>query len=124
MRRTLSVLGFVWALPTTAVGLVLGLLSFQIPRVHDGALVFDRRGPRGLTWLLAKMHRSAMTVGFVIVSSVPIRGALLEHELHHVRQSMLWGPFFVPAYLLLAIPYGYRRHPMEVRARRAAGEEL
>jgi hypothetical protein len=123
MRRVLSVLGFVWALPTTAIGLVLGLLTFQVPRLHGGALVFDRRGARGLTWLLAKMHRSAMTVGFVIVSSVPVRGTLLEHERQHVRQSMLWGPLFVPAYLLLAIAYGYRRHPMEVRARRAAGEE-
>jgi hypothetical protein len=69
------------------------------------------------------MHRSAMTVGSVIVASVPVRGALLEHELQHVRQSMLWGPLFVPAYLLLAVAYGYHRHPMEVRARRAAGEE-
>jgi hypothetical protein len=25
-------------------------------------------------------------------------------------------------YLVLAIPYGYRRHPMELRAQRAAGE--
>lgn len=123
MRRVLSVLGFVWALPTTALGLVLGLLTFQVPRLHASTLVFDRRGPRGLTWLLAKMHRSAMTVGFVIVSSVPVEGHLLLHERQHVRQSMLWGPLFVPAYLLLAMAYGYRRHPMEVRARRAAGEE-
>lgn len=123
MRRVLFTLGFVWALPTTAIGLVLGLLTFQVPRLHGGALVFDRRGPRGLTWVLAKMHRSAMTVGFVIVAAVPVEGRLLEHERHHVRQSMAWGPLFLPAYLLLAIPYGYRRHPMERRARIAAGEE-
>jgi hypothetical protein len=35
---------------------------------------------------------------------------------------MLWGPLFVPVYLALAIPFGYRRHPMERAARRAAGE--
>jgi hypothetical protein len=36
---------------------------------------------------------------------------------------MVWGPFFIPVYLLLAIVFGYRRHPMERAARRAAGEE-
>ena len=123
MHRVLFALGFLWALPTTTIGLVLGLLTFQVPRVHGGALVFDRRGPRGLAGVLARMHRAAMTVGFVIVSSVPVEGRLLTHERHHVRQSMVWGPLFVPAHLLLAIPYGYRRHPMEVRARRASGEE-
>ena len=123
MHRVLFALGFLWALPTTAIGLVLGLLTFQVPRVHGGALVFDRRGPRGLAWVLVRMHRAAMTVGFVIVSSVPVEGRLLTHERHHVRQSMVWGPLFVPVYLLLAIPYGYRRDPMEVRARRASGEE-
>ncbi len=122
MRRSLVALGFVWALPTTVVGVVCGLLTFQVPRMHGGALVFDRRGPRGLSRLLVSMHRAAMTVGFVIVSSVPVEGPLLAHERHHVRQAMLWGPLFIPAYLLLAIPYGYRRHPMERSARRAAGE--
>ena len=123
MRRVWLVLGFVWALPTTVVGLVAGLLTFQVPRMHAGALVFDRGGPRGLTWLMARMDRAAMTVGFVIVSSVPVEGALMIHEREHVRQAMRWGPLFIPAYLLLAVPYGYRRHPMERRARRAAGED-
>jgi hypothetical protein len=58
----------------------------------------------------------------VIVSAAPVEGQLLAHERHHVRQSMLWGPLFVPVYLALAIPFGYRRHPMERAARRAAGE--
>jgi hypothetical protein len=69
------------------------------------------------------MHRTAMTVGFVIVGMEPIEGRLLVHERHHIRQSMIFGPMFVPVYLVLAIPYGYRRHPMERAARRAAGEE-
>lgn len=123
MRRVAFALGFVWTLPNTTLGLLLGLLTFQVPRLHGGALCFDRRGPRGLTWLLARMRRTAMTLGFVIVSSVPVEGRLLAHERHHIRQSMVWGPLFVPVYLALAIPYGYRRHPMERRARIAAGEE-
>jgi len=123
MRRAAFALGFLWTLPNTVVGLAVGLLTFQVPRVHGGALCFDRRGARGFAWLLARMHRVAMTLGFVIVSSVPVEGRLLAHERRHVRQSMVWGPFFIPVYLALAIPYGYRRHPMERSARIAAGEE-
>ena len=117
----LDVLGFVWAMPNTLLGLVVGALTFQTPRIHGGAIVFDRR-PRGVTWLLRALNRTAMTHGFVIVSAAPLEGRLLAHERHHVRQSMLWGPLFVPVYLALAIPFGYRRHPMERAARRAAGE--
>jgi hypothetical protein len=118
----LELLGFTWTLPNTLLGLALGALTFQRPRVHGGAIVFDR-GPRGVTALLLAMRRSAMTMGFVIVSAVPVEGRLLVHERHHVRQFMAWGPLFIPVYVALAIPFGYRRHPMERAARRAAGEE-
>jgi hypothetical protein len=117
----LDVLGFVWTLPNTLLGLIAGVLTFQLPRVHGGALVFDRTA-RGLTWVMARMNRIAMTVGYVIVSAVPVEGTLLRHERHHVEQYKWLGPLFIPAYLLLAIPYGYRRHPLEVAAKRAAGE--
>ena len=71
-------LGFIWTLPNTLIGLVLGLLTFQVPRVADGALIFDRV-PRVLTWLMPRLHRAAMTVGFVIVSAEPVTGRLLAH---------------------------------------------
>jgi len=114
-------LGFVWTLPNTVLGLLLGALTFQVPRLHEGALVFDRSA-RGLTRGLRAANRTAMTVGFVIVSAVPVEGRLLAHERHHIRQYMVWGPLFIPVYLLLAIGFGYRRHPMERAARAAAGE--
>ena len=114
-------LGFVWTLPNTAIGMLLGLLTFQVPRVAEGTLIYDK-GPRGLMWAMKKFNRSSMTVGFAILSSEAVGGTLLAHERHHVRQYCAWGPLFIPAYLLLAIPYGYRRHPFEVAARRAAGE--
>ena len=116
-------LGFVWTLPNTLLGLVLGALTFQAPRIHGGALVFDAY-PRGLSSLLRSMNRTAMTIGFVIVAAVPVQGRLLVHEQHHIRQYMAWGPLFIPVYLIVAIPYGYRRHPMERAARRAAGEPI
>ena len=113
-------LGFLWTAPNTLLGLLLGALTFQRPRLEDSLIVFDT-APRGLTRLLPKLGRSAMTVGFVIVSSVRVEGRLLAHERHHVRQYMVWGPLFIPIYLLLAILFGYRRHPMERAADRAAG---
>lgn len=114
-------LGFCWTLPNTILGALVGLLTFQRPRRAHGLLLFDR-GPRGLTWLMLRANRSAMTVGFVVVSAHPLEGHLLEHERHHVRQYCAWGPLFIPVYLLLAVPFGYRKHPMERAARRAAGE--
>jgi hypothetical protein len=114
-------LGFVWTLPNTLLGIVLGLLTVQVPRIGEGALIFDR-SPRGLTALMPRLGRSAMTIGFVIVSSEPVTGTLAVHERQHIRQFCVWGPFFIPVYLALAVPNGYARHPMEVAARRAAGE--
>lgn len=114
-------LGFLWTLPNTVLGLLAGLLTFQRPSIREGLVVFDRR-PRGLTRAMLRAGRTAMTVGFVIVSAQRVEGRLLAHERHHVRQYCVWGPLFIPVYLLLAIPYGYRRHPMELAARRAAGE--
>ena len=63
-----------------------------------------------------------MTVGFVIVSARPRDGAALPHERHHIQQYCVLGPLFIPVYLVLAIPYGYRRHPWSLGAMRAAGE--
>ena len=71
-------LGFIWTSPNTLIGLALGLLTFQRPTLRDGALIFDR-APRGLTWLMPRLHRTAMTVGFVIVSAEPVTGRLLAH---------------------------------------------
>jgi hypothetical protein len=115
-------LGWLWALPTTVLGLLLGLLSFQMPRRLGSLILFDGKR-RGVTALLARMHRTAMTLGFVILGNRRVEGRLLTHERHHVRQSMWWGPFFVPVYLALAVRYGYRGHPFERAARRVSGEE-
>ena len=113
--------GYVWALPNTLVGLLLGALTFQRPRLHGGAIVFDRE-PRGITWLMPRLHRTAMTIGFVVLSARPLEGRLLVHEQHHIEQFKRLGPLFGPVYFGLAVVYGYRRHPMERSARRAAGE--
>jgi hypothetical protein len=114
--------GFVWTLPNTVLGVVVGLLTFQRPRLVEGAVLFDR-APRGPSWILLKFNRVAMTLGIVVIAGVPLQGTLLRHELHHVRQYRAWGPLFIPVYLILFLLFGYRRHPFEVAAMRAAGEQ-
>ena len=114
-------LGFVWTLPNTLIGMLLGLFTFQTPRLRAGLVLFDRY-PRGLTRLMPRLGRSAMTIGFVVLSSRPLEGRMLAHERHHVHQYMAWGPLFIPVYFALAIPFGYRRHPMERAAIRAEAD--
>ena len=110
-------LGFLWTLPNTLIGLLLGALTFQRPRIGDGVLVFDR-APRGVSWILRRMGRAAMTVGFVVLGAETVSGPLLAHEKRHVAQYCRWGPLFLPVYGLLYLRYGYERHPFEVAASR------
>jgi hypothetical protein len=80
--------------------------------------------PGGVARLLGRIHRAAITLGFVIIATRQVEGGLLTHERYHIRQYMWLGPLFIPAYLVLAVPRGYRRHPFERAARRVAGEEV
>ena len=117
-RRVATVAGFVWTLPNTILGLLLGLCTFQRPRLDRGVVLFDR-GSRGVSVLLERLGRTAMTVGFVVIAVERVHGALLEHELRHVRQYCVWGPLFLVVYGGLFLRYGYDRHPFE---RAAAGK--
>lgn len=118
-RRHRAVWRYLWALPNTALGLVLGGLSFQRPRIVEGVVVFDGK-VRGFLWAFSKSRWRAITYGHVVLSSRPLEGRLRAHELAHVRQYELLGPLFLPVYLAIFAVRGYRRHPMEVAASRAA----
>jgi hypothetical protein len=110
--------GYVWASPNTLLGLLLGVISFQRPRVVGGVLLYDRT-PRGFTKLLPRFRRSAVTFGHVVLSHRPVEGRLMAHELHHVWQYECLGPLYLPVYLLVWVFTGYRRHPFEMAARLA-----
>ena len=111
-------LAYVWAFPNTLIGLVVGALAFQRPRVTQGILVFD--GPvRGSLWVVRAFRRAAITYGHVVVSNRRLEGRLLVHELHHVRQYERLGPLYLPLYVLIWVFTGYRRHPFEEAARLA-----
>ncbi|HEY8476500.1 MAG TPA: hypothetical protein VIN09_06505 [Chloroflexota bacterium] len=108
----------IWGLPNTVVGLLCALLSLARPRWVDGVLVVESR--RGFAHLFLTRRRfAAVTLGRVIITTVPITPALWRHELEHVRQSERWGPCFIPLYLYLYLRKGYWNHPFEVAARRA-----
>jgi hypothetical protein len=98
-------LRYVWALPTTALGLVfvpLALVAGGGVQVVSGVLeVYGGV----VAWLLRhatlmKGGASALTLGHVVLG---VDRVMLEvcrsHERVHVRQAERWGPLFIPAYL-------------------------
>jgi hypothetical protein len=129
------VLGSIWTLPNTLLGLLLGAAGMArgaLPRISDGAIVFHRYpwGPGG-----------ALTLGQVILHTgesldvtcrtyaaraglspaedcITVR--LGDHERAHVYQYLLLGPLFLPLY---AICGGVSAHNRFERAadRYAAG---
>jgi len=108
-RRIARVLVYVWASPTTMVGLIAAgaaLVSGGSAQVVDGVL--EVHG--GLvTFLLARCTplrggASAMTLGHVVIGRDPqLLEATRRHERVHVRQCERWGPLFVPAYFAASV---------------------
>ncbi|MBN2476537.1 MAG: hypothetical protein JXB62_18125 [Pirellulales bacterium] len=95
----------IWASPWTALGLSVGLLGLatgghaqrrgRVIEFHGGAV----------TWLMERLPGArfavAMTLGHTVLGrSAAMLDVSRAHELVHVRQYELWGPLFVPVYLL------------------------
>ena len=117
--RHLTLLGGIWSLPNTLVGLGFALLSGAIPTARDGLLVAQAN--RGLAYLfLTRRGFGAITFGRVVVSAVPLTPRLLMHESHHARQYEQLGPFFLPVYLMLHARHGYAANPLEREAEACA----
>ena len=103
--RAASVVRYVWAAPTTALGLLVLLLAAPWRlRIRVVGGVIEAHGP-GVAWLLThatllKGGASALTLGHIVLGR---DGRSLDrdraHERVHVRQCERWGPLFVPAYL-------------------------
>lgn len=122
-------LKYLWALPTTSVGLLAALLTLA-----SGGKVRPVRGCLEVhggfaTWLLARATpleggASAMTLGHVILGQdEQCLAHSREHEHVHVRQVERWGVFFFPAYLassgwlwLRGDPDPYYNNPFEREA--------
>lgn len=107
MRSPLfDILGKTWASPTTAIGLVLGLLGLLTggnrPRRGNNAIEF-----RGNRWIAP--FTSAITIGHVIcyASREPAQHTQ-EHERQHTYQAEVLGPLYLPLHIALQlIAFGY-----------------
>jgi hypothetical protein len=99
-----KLLRYVWAGPTTILGLVLASLALRGGRVALVDGVVEAHGPI-LAWALSRLvplggGAHAITLGHVVLAR---NARLLEltraHERVHVAQYERWGVLFVPAYL-------------------------
>ena len=114
LSPSLLALGMLWALPNSVVGLLVGVIGLAFGarmrwQRHELALVI-RRWPWG--------PGGALTLGNVIVHTgerldtpcltyahragrcIEPPVSLADHERAHVYQYMLFGPLFLPLYLL------------------------
>jgi hypothetical protein len=103
-RVVLKALGYLWALPITLLGLLLGFIALITggrAQCVRGAVEFWGGFAR---WFL-KHHpfcrdASAMTLGHVILGQTPqCLEYSRDHEHVHVRQFERWGLFMAPAYI-------------------------
>jgi hypothetical protein len=124
MRRAMRILIYVWASPTTLVGLLFAPFARGV-RIVDGvieihgglAALFLRHGT------LLPGGASAMTLGHVVIArTAELHDLTRSHERVHVRQCERWGPLFVPAYLIASLVVklrggdAYRDNPFEREA--------
>lgn len=122
--------GYIWGLPTTLLGLIVGVLFYRITqlRFRDGCLeaVAGTRNGRTRIW----NRPTAQTIGWLIVYAQArdiAPGRLSVHERVHVVQSHLLGPFMLPMYgiahLIVWALQGFKDHhdaylgnPFEIQA--------
>ena len=133
LRHLVLLAGILWALPLTAVGLLLALPVLlwrgQVQPVRSSqapALLFS--GP--LADYLLERHpfgaMCAMAIGHVVIAErSSLTRRILTHELAHVRQAACWGILFPVVYLaasawaLLRGQDAYWNNAFEIAARKA-----
>jgi len=102
----LHVLGSLWTLPNTVLGLTAWLLLYPVgARCRLVRGVFEIEGPP-IRRLLKSCFGGAIGVTFgqtVLSWNQITHGLAREHERVHVRQYLVWGPFFLPAYGLASL---------------------
>jgi hypothetical protein len=47
-----------------------------------------------------------VTLGHVVIAQLPMTAHVFNHEMIHVRQYEVYGPAFIPAYLLSCVRHG------------------
>ncbi len=132
-RRFRRSLVYLWAAPTSSVGLLAGVLTLATKgkvQCERGALEFHGGFAR---WFLERqvVNASAMTLGHVIIGrDARDLAECRDHEQVHVRQVERWGPLFIPAYLIASVVawkkggHYYFDNVFEQDARRQCGEDF
>jgi hypothetical protein len=108
-HRIADVFRYLWSLPNTIVGVLLAALVLAArgrARVVDGAL--EVTGPLASVVLERCVPipggASAMTFGHVVLGrSEACLDLSRRHERVHVRQCEVWGPAFLPAYVVASL---------------------
>lgn len=101
-------LAYLWALPTTAIGLLfvpVAMVSGGGMQVEGGVLeVYGGLVTAFLRYCTPlRGGASAMTLGHVVLGrNRQLLDFTRAHERVHVRQVERWGPLFIPAYLFLS----------------------
>ena len=100
---------YVWASPNTLIGLMLVVVNaLTNGRAEIVAGVLEAHGPF-MAWLLRRCTLlpggvAAITFGHVVLGrDRETLGFCRTHEHAHVRQYEVWGPVFIPAYLLASL---------------------
>ena len=112
----LMLVRYLWAGPTTVLGLAFALLAARRGKVSIVDGVVEAHGPF-LRWALLRIPLTggvaAITLGHVVLGRDEVTlAATRAHERVHVEQYERWGPLFVPAYLLAGLWECARgRHP-------------
>ena len=100
MRRG-SWAAYLWAAPTSCLGLAGVAVTAPSCRIVDGVLeAHGARVARLLDHVAPHMRVAAMALGHVVLGrDAAALDVTRAHERVHVRQAERWGPLFVPAYL-------------------------
>lgn len=115
---------YLWASPTTLLGVAASLASFTVPR-PAGPIAVSRSSRGFARWFLTRRGYRAITLGHLVLLTGEAGPEILPHEMVHVRQVERWGPLFLPTYLLAMLAMRlrgrdpYLDNPFEVEARRA-----
>lgn len=102
MKRIVFILGYLWALPTTLVGLLLAFGGGCWPIAFRHGAIWFRVASRGPWLLWAEQGFRAITFGGVVIVSDDgdlESSSLVAHELRHFWQARILGPLFLPVYL-------------------------
>lgn len=124
MNKFLNILGFVWSLPITLIGIFLWFLSLghrEAKYLGDLKVVYVPRFP---WWFPSRFYAQCMG-SIILCRELSIDKTTLAHELEHSRQCDVFGIFMLllyPIASLLGLMYKspYKLNFFEIMARKKA----